>query len=188
LAMHRLGDELRLTQVLINLMANAIKFTDRGHVSLSIAPAEGEHGVRLSVTDSGKGMAPQEQERVFDAFFQVENHSTRSQGGVGLGLTITQELVKLMQGRIQVHSQQTRGTRIDIDLPLPPVAPEDVPPPRDETGATSLQGAEVLVVDDDPVNAMLATEVLRSAGATVFHAETGPAALSFLRQHTPHVV
>jgi len=188
LSVHRLGDELRLTQVLINLMANAIKFTDRGHVSLSIAVSPDGHSVRLSVTDSGKGMAPQEQERVFDAFFQVENNSTRSQGGVGLGLTITQELVSLMQGSIQVHSQEAHGTRIDIDLPLPAVSPEDVVPAQLGAERLSLQGAEVLVVDDDPVNAMLATEVLRAAGATVFHAETGPAALNFLRQHTPHVV
>ena len=193
LALGRMGDELRLTQVLINLMANAIKFTDRGHVSLSMGPSptksnEGVAGVRLSVSDTGQGMSQAEQSRVFEAFFQVDTHSTRTNGGVGLGLTITQELVGLMQGTITVSSRERHGTRIDIDLPLAVLADDTrVPAPR-QLGRPDLKGTEVLVVDDDPVNSMLASEVLRAAGATVFTADTGPAALAFLRQHTPHVV
>jgi len=192
LPLSRMGDELRLTQVLINLLANAIKFTDRGHVSLSIGPspikeAGGPQGVRLSVSDTGQGMTKSEQSRVFEAFFQADTNSTRTNGGVGLGLTITQELVGLMQGQISVHSRELRGTRINIDLPLPVADDSRVAGPR-LIGRPDLKGTEVLVVDDDPVNSMLASEVLRAAGATVFTADTGPAALAFLRQHTPNVV
>ncbi|RZI84701.1 MAG: response regulator [Rubrivivax sp.] len=189
----RMGDELRLTQVLINLLANAIKFTDRGHVSLSIGPSQSKSagavpGVRLSVSDTGQGMTQSDQSRVFEAFFQADTNSTRTNGGVGLGLTITQELVNLMQGTIGVHSREQQGTRIDIDLPLTALADDGrVPAPR-AMGRPDLNGTEVLVVDDDPVNSMLASEVLRAAGATVFTADTGPAALAFLRQHTPNVV
>lgn len=193
LPLSRMGDELRLTQVLINLLANAIKFTDRGHVSLSIGPSPVKvpgtpPGVRLSVSDTGQGMTQSDQSRVFEAFFQADTNSTRTNGGVGLGLTITQELVSLMQGTISVHSRERQGTRIDIDLPLSALSDDvRVPAPR-SLGRPDLNGTEVLVVDDDPVNSMLASEVLRAAGATVFTADTGPAALAFLRQHTPHVV
>lgn len=193
LALSRMGDELRLTQVLINLLANAIKFTDRGHVSLSMGPSptkavDGVAGVRLSVSDTGQGMSQSEQSRVFEAFFQADTNSTRTNGGVGLGLTITQELVGLMHGTINVNSRERQGTRIDIDLPLPVLADDARLPVRRVLGSPDLKGTEVLVVDDDPVNSMLATEVLRAAGATVFTADTGPAALAFLRQHTPNVV
>lgn len=193
LALNRMGDELRLTQVLINLLANAIKFTDRGHVSLSMGPSpakalDGVAGVRLSVSDTGQGMSQSEQSRVFEAFFQADTNSTRTNGGVGLGLTITQELVGLMQGTINVNSRERQGTRIDIDLPLAVLADDARVPARRVLGRPDLKGTEVLVVDDDPVNSMLAAEVLRAAGATVFTADTGPAALAFLRQHTPNVV
>ncbi|MBC7699186.1 ATP-binding protein [Aquabacterium sp.] len=193
LALSRMGDELRLTQVLINLLANAIKFTDRGHVSLSMGPSlakalDGVAGVRLSVSDTGQGMSQSEQSRVFEAFFQADTNSTRTNGGVGLGLTITQELVALMQGTITVNSRERQGTRIDIDLPLAVLADDARAPARRVLGRPDLKGTEVLVVDDDPVNSMLAAEVLRAAGATVFTADTGPAALAFLRQHTPNVV
>jgi signal transduction histidine kinase len=193
LPLSRTGDELRLTQVLINLLANAIKFTDRGHVSLSMGPSPtkslgGVPGVRLSVSDTGQGMTQSEQSRVFEAFFQADAAIGAGAVGVGLGLTITQELVGLMQGTISVHSREQQGTRIDVDLPLAALADDSrVPAPR-ALGRPDLHGTEVLVVDDDPVNSMLASEVLRAAGATVFTADTGPAALAFLRQHTPHVV
>jgi len=193
LALSRMGDELRLTQVLINLLANAIKFTERGHVSLSLGPSPansvgGIAGVRLSVSDTGQGMSQSEQSRVFEAFFQADTHSTRTNGGVGLGLTITQELVGLMKGSINVNSREHQGTRIDVDLPLAVLADDrHVPAPR-PMGRPDLKGTEVLVVDDDPVNSMLASEVLRAAGATVFTADTCSAALAFLRQHTPNVV
>lgn len=193
LALMRTGDELRLTQILINLLANAIKFTERGHVALSLSalPSEPDQAerVRLSISDTGQGMAPAEQAQVFDAFFQANTDSTRTHGGVGLGLTITRELVTLLQGQIHLESEPAKGTRIDIDLPMPTRAPPACPPrPAVEQKPGHLNGAEVLVVDDDPVNSMLAAEVLRNAGAVVFTADTGAAALAFLRQHTPQMV
>lgn len=188
----RMGDELRLTQVLINLLANATKFTLQGHISLTLrrlqdAPA-GEDWLRVSVIDTGKGMSESDQNRVFDAFYQADNRSTRDHGGVGLGLTITQELVSLMKGTLSLKSKPGQGTRVDVDLPLPilqdtsPVALKGPSPVRD------LKGQLVLVVDDDDVNRMLAAEVLVGAGATVHEVDNGQAALDYLQTSRPALV
>lgn len=188
----RMGDELRLTQVLINLMANAIKFTLQGHVSLTLRRVsdgpEGEDWVRLSVIDTGKGMSESDQHRVFDAFYQADNRSTREHGGVGLGLTITQELVALMKGRLTLKSTPGQGTRVDVDLPLTVLhdtSPMTLTPPPD---LRSLQDQLVLIVDDDDVNRMLACEVLRGAGARVHEVDNGRDGLTYLREHQPAVV
>jgi signal transduction histidine kinase len=188
----RMGDELRLTQVLINLLANATKFTAQGHVSLTLRSlandADGDAWVRLSVIDTGEGMSEQDQCKVFDAFYQADSGSTRSQGGVGLGLTITQELVALMKGKLSLKSKPGQGTRIDVDLPMsvlqdtsPVMLPATSPMP-------GLDGVSVLVVDDDDVNRMLAVEVLLSAGADVHEVDNGQAALNWLREQRAAVV
>jgi signal transduction histidine kinase/CheY-like chemotaxis protein len=188
----RMGDELRLTQVLINLLANATKFTTHGHISLTLrrtpdAPA-GEGWLRLSVIDTGQGMSESDQSKVFDAFYQADSGTTRGHGGVGLGLTITQELVLLMKGRLSLNSRPGMGTRIDVDLPLPvlqdtgPVLPAKAAKPR------HLGGQLVLVVDDDDVNRMLASEMLTDAGARVHEVDNGQAALDYLREHRPAIV
>jgi signal transduction histidine kinase len=119
----RMGDKLRLTQVLVNLLTNASKFTLQGHISLTLrslpeAPA-GEGWLRLSVIDTGQGMNEAEQNRVLDAFFQADNRTTSHHGGLGLGLTIAQELVALMRGRLSVRSKAGQGTCIDVGVPLP---------------------------------------------------------------------
>lgn len=188
----RMGDELRLTQVLINLLANATKFTMQGHVSLTLrrlpdAPS-GEDWLRVSVIDTGKGMSESDQSRVFDAFFQADSGSTRDHGGVGLGLTITQELVSLMKGRLTLKSKPGQGTRIDVDVPLP-ILQDTSPMAIKEPGQLrDFKGMRVLVVDDDDVNRMLASEVLAGAGAQVHEVDNGPDALSYLRDHRVAVV
>jgi signal transduction histidine kinase/CheY-like chemotaxis protein len=188
----RMGDELRLTQVLINLLANSTKFTTQGHIGLTLkrmpdAPA-GEDWLRLSVVDTGQGMSESEQTRVFDAFYQVDGQSTRQHGGVGLGLTITQELVALMKGRLSLRSKPGHGTRIDVDLPLPVLQDAQASSPTQRKTSQQLLRQVVLVVDDDEVNRMLVTEVLQGAGAIVHTEENGASALAYLRDHCPAVV
>lgn len=188
----RLGDELRLTQVLINLMANACKFTTQGHVRLTVdalPETEVAQGwLRLSVEDTGPGMDEAEQRRVFEPFYQADTRATRQHGGAGLGLTISRELVLLMGGRITLHSRRGLGTCLQVDLPLP-VLDETFPAPTPPAvSGPSLQGQLVLVVDDDEVNRMLIGEVLRGAGARVHTADNGQAALDHLRSHRPAVV
>ncbi len=188
----RMGDELRLTQVLINLLANAIKFTTHGHVSLTLRRLPqadaGEDWLRMSVIDTGQGMSEADQSRVFEAFYQADSSSDRQHGGAGLGLTITQELVNLMKGKLSLKSQPGHGTRMDVDLPLPILQDTKVPPLRPQGVTHDLQGQLVLIVDDDDVSRMLATEMLLGAGARVKEIDNGPDALVYLRSHRPAAV
>jgi signal transduction histidine kinase len=110
------GDERRLTQALLNLVGNAIKFTDAGSVAIT-AMAVGDL-LELSVTDTGPGIAPADQERIFDAFQQVDNSSTREKGGTGLGLAISKRIVQMHGGTISVESAPGQGSTFRIRIPL----------------------------------------------------------------------
>ena len=110
------GDSRRLTQVLLNLIGNAIKFTDEGGVEIS-AVQTGDH-FEISVADSGPGIAPADQVRIFDEFQQVDNTSTRKKGGTGLGLSISRHIVELHGGRITIKSELGRGSTFTISLPV----------------------------------------------------------------------
>jgi signal transduction histidine kinase/CheY-like chemotaxis protein len=187
LVLQRRGDALRLSQVLINLLANAAKFTERGGIRLDVSPS-GTESVRFDIVDTGAGLSEEAQQRVFDAFYQVEHDSTRRNGGVGLGLTITQELVALAGGTLSLHSRLGQGTTVSVVLPLPPsqdTAP--VVPPR-ALRPDHLAGTRVLVVEDDPVNSMLACEVLCGVRAQAEAVESGEAALLYLREHPVDIV
>ena len=110
------GDERRLTQALLNLVGNAIKFTDAGSVTIA-ATAVGDL-LELAVTDTGPGIAPTDQERIFDAFQQVDNSSTRQKGGTGLGLAISRRIVEMHGGTISVESTLGQGSTFRIRIPL----------------------------------------------------------------------
>ena len=125
-----LGDRDKIRQVLLNLLGNAIKFTPEGgkvEVSASVGPllpaatvGDGARGVRISVRDSGIGVPPEHQKRVFDPFFQVDNTSTREYGGTGLGLSIVKRLVEAHGGAVWVESEQGRGSTFSFTVPLAP--------------------------------------------------------------------
>jgi len=184
---HRLGDALRLTQVLINLMANACKFTDQGHVALRVR--QGDHQeVMFEVEDSGMGMSSDVQQRVFDAFYQADHDSTRRHGGVGLGLTITRDLVVLMGGNLKIDSTPGQGTRITVYIPLQMQTVTPALSSQASTRARSIEGMRVLVVEDDPVNSMLACEVLSGAKAQALPVASGEEALAFLRLQPVDIV
>jgi signal transduction histidine kinase len=111
-----LGDEQRLTQVLLNLVGNAIKFTDAGEVRI-VAGAENGH-FELSVSDTGPGISPDECERIFEKFRQVDSSNTRAKGGTGLGLAIAREIVEMHGGRIWVESTICQGSTFRMELPI----------------------------------------------------------------------
>ena len=120
---HWLGDATRIQQVLLNLLTNAIKFTDTGHVKLRIRPLpDAVSGLRFKVCDTGIGMSAAEVKRVFEAFEQASGDIERRHGGSGLGLSISQELVHALDGRISVESTPGKGTEFTVDLPLRPAA------------------------------------------------------------------
>ena len=110
------GDARRLAQVLLNLVGNAIKFTDQGKVEIR-GRRDGEF-FELSVVDSGFGIAPEDQKRIFDEFQQVDNTSTRKKGGTGLGLSISRKIVELHGGSITVESEVGKGSTFKVTVPI----------------------------------------------------------------------
>ena len=166
---HLCGDPLRLGQVLINLVNNAVKFTAAGELELSCRQLDGDSANRVmllfSVRDTGIGMAPEQKAKLFRAFSQAMGSTTRQFGGTGLGLSISQQLVRLMGGSIAVDSEEGRGSVFSFELSFARCGePQSAPvlPP-------ALHGARVLLVDDNP----LALEVLCEAMSGLpLHADT----------------
>jgi len=176
------GDPGRVKQVLVNLVGNAVKFTERGEVFVraSTQARDGESvTVRLSVRDTGIGIAPEVQEKIFDSFSQADGSTTRKFGGTGLGLTISRQLVDLMGGTIQVASEPGLGSEFAFTVPfrkgtesvhLPPV-------PRSD-----LRGVRVLVVDDNATNREIIEKQLYAWGVQCRGAGGGEEGLSVLRE------
>lgn len=172
------GDPLRLGQVLNNLLSNAIKYTSRGDVRLSAAPSE--EGLLFSISDTGMGMDKSFLSRVFEPFVQADDARTRSQGGSGLGMTITKQLIELMGGRIWVESRPGVGTTVFFTLPLSPCDTSLVPiirPEAEETLFSRRYPGRALVVEDNGVNQMVAQMFLERAGLTVDLADSGAKAI-----------
>jgi len=120
------GDADKLRQVLINLIDNAVKYSPGGgRIELAVEPREG--GVRISVSDEGIGIAPLEQRRIFGKFYRVDPGLTRGVGGTGLGLYICRELVRRMEGRLSVSSEEGKGSTFAVDLPVAAATAKDDP-------------------------------------------------------------
>jgi signal transduction histidine kinase/DNA-binding response OmpR family regulator len=175
------GDPLRLGQVLINLVNNAIKFTNAGEIEVSCtlldSPSDGEAGLRFSVRDTGIGMSPEQESRLFLPFSQADGSTTRKYGGTGLGLSISQQLVELMGGRISVRTRTGSGSTFDFTLRL-------ILAPRATAGVVvpeSVKGARVLVVDDNPMAREVMLDALQPLSLRADQAGGGLAALAFVR-------
>ncbi len=171
------GDALRLQQVLINLVGNAIKFTDRGRVSLDVRHAQGE--VQLCITDTGIGIAPDRLARIFDPFAQADASMTRRFGGTGLGTTIARQLIEIMGGRIWVESELGIGSRFYIAVPLP--AGAEVTLAQDKS-AIALPPLNILVADDVPQNLELLQIMLGRLGHRTTTASNGREAVQAFAQ------
>ncbi|HEY4081514.1 MAG TPA: response regulator [Burkholderiaceae bacterium] len=186
-----LADERQLRQVLLNLLGNAIKFTDKGTVSLraSTEPKDPKHVLlRLDVEDTGVGMRPDDLDRIFEPFEQVGDVQRRS-GGTGLGLAITRALVNDMGGQVQVSSEFGVGTRFRLELPLALVQSAEAAA-RKVPGVVRYQGPvqRVLVVDDAAVNRTLMWDFLTSAGFEVAQAIDGSELLTVARSFRPDLI
>jgi signal transduction histidine kinase/ActR/RegA family two-component response regulator len=178
------GDRSRLRQVLMNLVGNAVKFTADGSVTVRVAVAANGR-IRFETADTGIGIDPKMIDRMFEPFMQADASTTRHYGGNGLGLAIASELVKAMGGTIGAHSELGAGSTFWFELPLPEVAPpktrhapaDDVPL-RVRRGDAA--GAHVLVVEDSPVNRLVAMHVLERGGFRVHVVSDGHEALQAL--------
>jgi PAS domain S-box-containing protein len=171
------GDPLRLRQILSNYITNGLKFTARGQVSISAAPA-GDGFIRFSVQDTGPGIDADTQMRLFQPFTQADESTTRRFGGTGLGLSICKELAALMGGRIGVESRVGEGSRFWAELPMPeaqaPVAGVD----DEAQDVARLQGVHVLLVEDNPVNMLIGVSTLEQWGVDVVQASDGREAIA----------
>jgi PAS domain S-box-containing protein len=183
-----LGDGLRLEQVLLNLTGNAIKFTERGEVSVTVRvcdQTEQHLRLRFEVSDTGIGIPPQAIDRLFAPFTQADGGIGRRFGGTGLGLSICKRLVELMDGEIGVHSEAGHGSTFWFELPLPRASADAIAaqrtPPTVAASGPRLVGAQVLVVDDSAMNRDLVERALRLEGATATLAADGQQAVQILR-------
>jgi PAS domain S-box-containing protein len=171
------GDPVRVRQILSNYLTNALKFTERGAIHVSAAP--GADGfVRLVVRDSGIGIAPAARERLFLPFSQADSSTTRRFGGTGLGLSICRELAVLMGGRVGADSEQGRGSRFWVELPLASGASPTQAATQAAEAAQALAGLTVLVAEDNPVNMLIVRTLLERLGAQVVEAEDGAQAVA----------
>jgi len=188
-----MGDSVRLRQVLINLVGNAVKFTPQGEVKLNITLQHltaTEARLLFSVQDTGIGISAAQQDKLFKPFSQVEDGFSRSFEGTGLGLVISQELIQLMGGHISLVSNPEFGSCFSFELLLPLVSQvtlEDSKPSL-ETEASVLKGIKILVVEDDAFNQKIVNLLLSRYGASLTFADNGLEALAKLEQDTFDVV
>ena len=182
------GDELRITQLLINLLGNAVKFTERGQVTLRADTQA--NWLILLVRDTGIGMSPEVQANLFQPFVQGDSTATRCVGGTGLGLSICKRLLDMMGGDIQVRSQPGQGSTFEIRLPLFGAQHSDTPFRLLHTAQANahvtpkgprLSGLRILVAEDHPVNQMVLNDLLGTEGAAVTCVDNGALAVDLVR-------
>ena len=183
-----IGDSLRMRQILLNLVGNAIKFTGEGSVTLTVEQTETRKGIavlRFSVTDTGVGIAKDKQAAVFERFTQADHSTTRKYGGTGLGITISRQLVTLMGGDMGLESEPGKGTTFWFNLPLPISEARSQSDNREKTakdacaaGRGRHRTGHILLAEDYPVNQDVARQHLEGAGYSVTIAEDGEQAVN----------
>jgi PAS domain S-box-containing protein len=184
-----LGDPTRVSQIIFNLVSNAIKFTDSGKVKVSIKSLvySGIVTTKIYVQDSGKGIAADNLDKIFDAFAQAELATTRESGGSGLGLSIVKKLVEQMEGLMTVKSSVGVGTKFSITLRHKEQGAEKRVN-RQKRDLIDLKGKSVLVVDDNLINIEIAGAMLTQNSAEVYSAYNGVEAIEFLNKHTVDLI
>jgi signal transduction histidine kinase/CheY-like chemotaxis protein len=173
------GDAMRVRQILVNLISNAIKFTDNGRIDVTIRREESNPDyVNFSVKDTGIGIAEDKLSLLFDLFQQADNSTSRQYGGTGLGLAVCQQLVEILGGELGVESRLGEGSTFWFHLPLPESA---IPPPKlAEDTPDTVRHANLLIVDDNNINLMVAQGLCQKLGHTAEICDSGAAAIATL--------
>lgn len=186
------GDATKIRQVLFNLVGNAIKFTRRGEVRVTVSASDGGKGMQrisLSVADTGIGISPEHQKRIFEPFVQTDASITRRFGGTGLGLAISREYARLMGAELQVTSRPRAGSTFVLELALETRRRlKRAGPHRARRRASAEASRKVLLVEDDPATRLVAETVLTRAGHRVSSVDNGFAALSAIDDFGPDVL
>jgi signal transduction histidine kinase/FixJ family two-component response regulator/HPt (histidine-containing phosphotransfer) domain-containing protein len=185
------GDEARLRQVLLNLLNNAVKFTPKGSVALTVwveRSAEAGYRIRFRVSDTGIGIPFDKQSRLFQRFSQIDGSISREFGGTGLGLAISKHLVELMGGSIGVESREGQGSTFWFTVELDKAEARDGQTESQRSAGTGLRPASILLVEDVEANYVLARAVLEAQGHQVDVAENGQEAIDAVRRNSYDVV
>lgn len=183
-----LTDGLRLRQILLNLIGNAVKFTEEGHVNVLCTLDQG--GLSIKVIDTGIGISEARIKSIFSPFTQAENDTTRRYGGTGLGLAISSRLARLLGGTIEVESEPGAGSSFTLSLPVKLVEPAQLPDPGsaaenepvagEQKATQMIATSRILLVEDHDINRLLATEMLARCGQEVETAHDGNEAISMV--------
>jgi signal transduction histidine kinase/CheY-like chemotaxis protein len=187
------GDPVRLGQILLNLVNNAIKFTDQGYVEISyqlVAENAQTNTIRFSVTDTGIGIEKSRIGKIFESYQQENQSTTRQYGGTGLGLSISRQLVELMGGKLLVESEKNKGSSFHFTLVLNQSIDNSYLERGKETviDPEKLRGCKVLVVEDNEMNQYVAKSILRKWNMEVFQARNGQKAIDFLSHHECDII
>jgi CheY-like chemotaxis protein len=185
-------DALRVRQILVNLLANAIRFTDEGGVTVELA-GDVDHGVvraRVTVRDTGRGMTTEQLGRIFDAYRQAEVSMERNRGGTGLGLAISHELAARLGGDLVATSEPGAGSAFVLTLagPLASEVPPPLPQASMEDLGAAIAGTRILLAEDQRDLALVVRRQLELAGCTVVHAADGHAAVEAFAEQEPDLV
>ena len=179
-----LGCKTALQQCLVNLVGNAIKFTHDGTIAVEVERLPNDDLVEIRVSDTGVGIAPENLDRVFEEFVTIDTAFDRENAGTGLGLAITKRLAESMDGSIEADSLLDEGSLFTLKIPMPdaPYATKKLESPEPQTHEAIKQGITALVVDDNEINRMVLSDMLKELGADVAEAADGYAAVDLVAQ------
>ena len=184
------GDVVRVRQILLNLCANAVKFTKSGQVSIALMndSSYSSDALRFTVKDTGIGMSEEAQARIFERFTQADSSTTRKFGGTGLGMSITVSLVQMMGGNIEVDSVPNQGTTITVTLPLEQANLESKKTASQTDDVPNLLGKTILIAEDNDINTLVIESMLEQTQAKLHFAKNGVEALEQFSKNTPDLV
>ena len=187
-----IGDPYRLNQVLLNIITNAIKFTEKGSVDILLSVLNDNktsQTIRVDIKDTGIGMDENFKNSLFEKFSQEEASVTRQYGGTGLGMSICKELIELMEGEVFAESEKGVGTMISFVVNFAKGVAEDLPSKEEFVADESmLAGKKILVVDDNEINRLVATTILNNYGADTVEAANGEESVTYLKEHQVDLV
>jgi signal transduction histidine kinase len=184
------GDVVRVRQILLNLCANAVKFTKSGQVSIALMndSSYSSGALRFTVKDTGIGMSEEAQARIFERFTQADSSTTRKFGGTGLGMSITVSLVQMMGGKIEVDSVPNQGTTITVTLPLEHANLEGKKTASQMDDVPYFSGKTILIAEDNDINTLVIESMLAPTQADLHFAKNGVEALEQFSKNTPDLV
>lgn len=187
------GDPIRIKQILLNLASNAIKFTEKGHVEIAVSSdldPWGNPRLKINIFDTGIGMSKSGLERLFKRFEQADRSTTRKYGGTGLGMAITKNLLQIMNGEIEIKSEENIGTQVYLTLPLSKtnveIKQED--DSEKEIITPNLEGKTVLLAEDNMINQVVFKSMMSATNAKIIAVENGRLAVEAFIEHKPDLV